>query len=57
MANYINRQVYLQKLINRRDNGEVKIIIVGDDIATCMDDNGYIFMSLFQFLKNDDVLE
>ncbi len=57
MANYINRQVYLQKLINRRDNGEVKIIIVGDDIATYMDDNGYIFMSLFQFLKNDDVLE
>ena len=26
MATYVNRQVYLQKLINRRDNGEVKII-------------------------------
>lgn len=26
MATYINRQLYLQKLINRRDNGEVKII-------------------------------
>jgi predicted AAA+ superfamily ATPase len=26
MATYINRQLYLQKLVNRRDNGEVKII-------------------------------
>lgn len=26
MANYINRQVYLQKLIARRGNGEIKII-------------------------------
>jgi len=26
MATYINRQVYLQKLVDRRDNGEVKII-------------------------------
>lgn len=26
MATFVNRQVYLQKLINRRDNGEVKII-------------------------------
>lgn len=27
MANYINRPRYLQQLIDRRDNGEVKIII------------------------------
>ena len=26
MANYINRPRYLQQLIDRRDNGEVKII-------------------------------
>ena len=26
MATYVNRQIYLQKLIHRRDNGEVKII-------------------------------
>lgn len=25
-STYVNRQVYLQKLINRRDNGEVKVI-------------------------------
>jgi predicted AAA+ superfamily ATPase len=28
MANYINRPRYLQQLIDRRDNGEVKIITV-----------------------------
>ena len=26
MPNYINREIYLRKLINRKDNGEVKII-------------------------------
>lgn len=46
MSTFVNRQVYLQKLINRRD-----------DIATYTDDNGYIFMGLFQFLRNDRVLE
>ena len=30
---------------------------MGDDIATYMDDNGYVFMGLFQFLKNEDVME
>lgn len=26
MNSYIDREIYLRKLINRRDNGEVKII-------------------------------
>ena len=26
MEHYINREMYLQKLINRRNNGEVKVI-------------------------------
>ncbi len=34
-----------------------KVIIVGDDIATYMDEYGYVFMALFQFLKNGKVLE
>lgn len=33
-----------------------KVIIVAEDIATYTDENGFIFMGLFQFLKNDDVL-
>jgi hypothetical protein len=33
-----------------------KIIIVGDDINTYTDDNGFIFMGLFHFLQNDDIL-
>ncbi len=38
------------------DDSFRKIVIVGDDIATYTDDNGFIFMGLFQFLKNDDIL-
>lgn len=34
-----------------------KIVIVGDDIATYTDDNGFVFMGLLQFLKNEDILE
>ncbi len=43
--------------LKKIDDSFRKIIIVGDDIATYMDDKGYIFMSLFQFLRNDDVME
>lgn len=43
--------------LKKIDDSFRKIIIVGDDIATYTDDNGYIFMSLFRFLMNDDVLE
>lgn len=44
-------------LLKKIDDSFRKIIIVGDDIATYMDENGYIFMGLFQFLKNEDVME
>ena len=43
--------------LKKIDDSFRKIIIVGDDIATYTDDNGYVFMSLFRFLMNDDVLE
>lgn len=50
------RQQELASLKNVDDSFR-KVIIVGDDIATYTDDNGYVFMGLFQFLKNDKVLE
>lgn len=34
-----------------------KIVIVGNDIVTYTDDNGIVFMGLFQFLMNDNVLK
>lgn len=43
--------------LKKVDDSFRKIIIVGDDIATYTDDNGYVFMGLFRFLMNDDVLE
>ena len=43
--------------LKKIDDSFRKIIIVGDDIATYMDANGYVFMGLFQFLKNEDVME
>ena len=43
--------------LKKIDDSFRKIIIVGDDIATYIDDNGYVFMSLFRCLMNDDVLE
>lgn len=42
--------------LRKIDDSFRKIIIVGDDIATYNDDNGFIFMGLFQFLKNDNIL-
>lgn len=42
--------------LKRIDDSFRKIIIVSDDIATFADDNGFIFMGLFQFLKNEDIL-
>ncbi len=88
---YVKREIYLKRLIDRRDNGEVKngmekyyiqsayslpdeekmsqelaslrkivnsfkkIVIVRDDIATYVNDEGIVFMGLFQFLKNEKV--
>ena len=43
--------------LKKIDDSFRKIVIVGDDIATYMDENGYIFMGLFQFLKNEKVIE
>lgn len=43
--------------LKKIDDSFRKIIIVGDDIATYIDDNGFVYMGLFQFLKNDDILE
>lgn len=42
--------------LKKIDDSFRKIIIVADDIATYTDNNGFIFMGLFQFLKNDDIL-
>lgn len=41
------------KSLLKIDDSFTKIVIVGDDIATYTDDNGIIFMGLFQFLKNE----
>ncbi len=43
--------------LKKIDDSFRKIIIVGDDIVTYIDDNGFVYMGLFQFLKNDDILE
>jgi hypothetical protein len=42
--------------LKKIDDSFQKIIIVGDDISTYRDDNGFIFMGLFQFLQNEDIL-
>jgi predicted AAA+ superfamily ATPase len=42
--------------LKRIDDSFKKIIIVGDDIATFIDDNGFIHISLLQFLRNEDIL-
>lgn len=34
-----------------------KIVIVGNDIASYTDENGFLFMSLFDFLLRDDILK
>ena len=36
------------------DDSFRKIVIVGDDIATYIDDNGFVYMSLFDFLLKED---
>ncbi len=39
------------------DDSFRKIVILGDDIETYTDDHGIIYMGIFQFLKNDRILE
>ena len=41
------------KSLLKIDDSFTKVVILGDDIATYTDDNGIIFMGLFQFLKNE----
>lgn len=43
--------------LKKIDDSFQKIVIVGDDIATYTDDDGIIFMGLFQFLMNNDILK
>ena len=44
------------KSLLKIDDSFTKVVILGDDIATYTDENGIIFMGLFQFLKNDGLL-
>ena len=44
------------KSLLKIDDSFTKVVILGDDIATYTDENGIIFMGLFQFLKNDSLL-
>lgn len=43
--------------LKRIDDSFKKIVIVGDDIATYTDEDGFVFMGLFQFLKNEKLIE
>jgi hypothetical protein len=43
--------------LKKIDDSFTKIIIVADDILTYTDDNGFIYMSLLQFLQNQDILQ
>lgn len=42
--------------LRKIDDSFKKIVIVGDDIATYVNDEGIVFMGLFQFLKNEKVV-
>jgi hypothetical protein len=43
--------------LKKIDDSFTKIIIVADDILTYTDDNGFIYMSLLQFIQNQDILQ
>lgn len=43
--------------LKRIDDSFCKVIIVGEDIATYIDENGFTFVGLFQFLKNKKILQ
>lgn len=43
--------------LQRIDDSFKKIIIVADDITTYTDEHGFVFMGLFQFLKNNKIME
>ena len=39
--------------LKRIDDTFKKIVIVADDIATCVDEQGFVFMGLFDFLMGE----
>lgn len=43
--------------LKKIDDSFRKIVIVGDDIATYTDENGFVFIGLFQFLRNEAILK
>ena len=43
--------------LKRIDDSFTKVVIVGDDIAAYTDDNGFVFIGLFQFLQNNRILK
>ena len=53
MPNADKREQEIASLKNIDDSFR-KIVIVGDDIATYIDDNGFVYMSLFDFLLKED---
>lgn len=42
--------------LKKIDDSFRKIVIINDDIASYTDDHGFIFMSLFCFLRNENIL-
>ncbi len=42
--------------LRKVDDSFRKVVIVGDDIATYTNDDGFVFLGLFQFLKNTSIL-
>jgi len=42
--------------LRKIDDSFKKIVIVGDDIATYTNDEGIVFIGLFQFLDNEDIV-
>ena len=45
------------KSLRKIDDSFQKIVITGNDIATYTNDDGIIFMGLFQFLDNSEILK
>ena len=65
---YPENIVILQKIPDEKKEQELKslkkigdsfrkIVILGDDIATYTNEDGIIFMGLYQFLLNNDILK
>jgi len=45
------------KSLRKIDDSFQKIVIVGDDISTYSNEEGIIFIGLFQFLENKGILQ